>query len=206
MILGLSSGKFLIVHLRIAGWLLYGQEDKKSRVSFEFSDKTFLNYMDQRVLGELRLFDDYKEFPFIKRLGPEPFEIKSEHFKELIKSRKTNIKSLLMNQEIISGIGNIYAQEALFTSRINPQRAASSLKDDEIKSLHRNIVLVLKKAIKNKGSSIDLYRDIQGNKGGMELCLKIYDKKGEPCCVCRTKILKINIAGRGTCYCPQCQK
>jgi formamidopyrimidine-DNA glycosylase len=206
IILGLEADNFLIIHLRIAGWLLYGQVDKKSRVSLEFADGTFLNYMDQRVLGELRLVDDYKEFPFIKRLGPEPFDITAGNLGELLKKRKTNIKNLLMNQEIIAGIGNIYAQEALFMSGINPERAAYSLKDSEVKDLHRNIVAVLKEAIKNKGSSIDLYRDIQGNKGGMEECLKIYDKKGQPCCVCKTKIVKISIAGRGTCFCPHCQK
>jgi formamidopyrimidine-DNA glycosylase len=206
LVLGLSGGKYIIIHLRIAGWLLHGECRNKSRVSFKFSDGNFLNYMDQRVLGEVRLIDDYREFSLIKRLGPEPFEITSEQFFNIIKSRKTNIKNLLMNQEIISGIGNIYAQEGLFLSGINPQRAANSLSPEEGKKLHKNVSAVLREAIKNKGSSIDLYRDVWGNKGGMEKRLKIYEKKGQLCPACRHTIVKITIAGRGTCFCPYCQK
>jgi len=205
LLIGLDNKKYLIIHLRIAGWLIYPQLQKKARVVFKFSDNTFLNYMDQRALGELRLLEDYKQFSFLKRLGPEPFELTAAEFSQRLKMRKTNIKNLLMNQEIIAGIGNIYAQEALFLSGINPQRSALSLNSGEVRKLHKSIVAILKKAIRNKGSSIDLYRDTQGNKGGMQECLMVYDKKGQPCYHCKTKIVKINIAGRGTCFCPQCQ-
>lgn len=205
LLIGLDNKKYLIIHLRIAGWLIYPKLEEKARVIFKFSDNTFLNYMDQRALGELRLVEDYAQFPFLKRLGPEPFELTAGQFSQRLKKRKTNIKNLLMNQEVIAGIGNIYAQEALFLSGINPRRLASSLDAAEAKRLHKNIIAILKKAIRNKGSSIDLYRDTEGNKGGMQECLMVYDKKGQSCCKCKTKIVKINIAGRGTCFCPQCQ-
>lgn len=205
LIIGLDNKKYLIIHLRIAGWLIYPERQEKARVVFEFSDHTFLNYMDQRALGELRLVDDYAEFSFLNRLGPEPFKLTPQEFSRLLSKKKTNIKNLLMNQEVIAGIGNIYAQEALFLSGIAPQRRASSLNSQEVKRLLNNLVAVLKKAIRHKGSSIDLYRDALGNKGGMQKCLLVYDKKGQPCHNCQTKIVKINIAGRGTCFCPKCQ-
>lgn len=206
LIVGLDSKKYLIIHLRIAGWLLYPQRQAKARVVFGFSDNTFLSYMDQRALGELRLLTDYRQFSLLRRLGPEPLEMTAAQFAQRLGKRKANIKNILMNQEIIAGIGNIYAQEALFLSGIGPRRQAASLKAEKIKMLHKNIVAVLKKAIRNKGSSIDLYRDIQANKGGMQDCLLVYDKKGEPCYRCKTKIIKVSIAGRGTCFCPRCQK
>jgi formamidopyrimidine-DNA glycosylase len=206
LIFRLDNGSFLIVHLRIAGWLLCGAEDKKARVVFRLSNGKCLNYMDQRLLGELRLRKDFRDLKFIKSLGPEPFEINLSQFGKIIKSRKTKIKALLMDQSLISGIGNIYAQEALFLSRIDPRRASSSLTNAEIKLLHKNIIGVLKEAIAHKGSSVDSYRDLEGNKGGMEERLKVYGRQGEPCFVCKKPLDKLSLAGRGTCFCSRCQR
>ena len=206
LILKLRDDKFLIIHLRISGWLLYGEEDQKARVVFKFSDGKFLNYMDQRLLGELRLRKDFKDLKFIKELGPEPFEFKEEEFKKIVSSKKTKIKVLLMDQTLISGIGNIYAQEALFRARISPLRESSSLSSQEISLLFKSILEVLKEAIKYRGSSVDAYRDTRGREGGMEQRLKVYGRQGKPCFVCKTPIKKITLGGRGTCFCPKCQK
>ena len=206
LVFKLTSGKFLIIHLRISGWLLYGKKDEKGRVVFTFSDGKVLNYMDQRLLGELRLRSGYKDLSFVKNLGPEPFDISLKEFTDILRSKKTKIKVLLMDQNIISGVGNIYAQEALFLSKISPTRSACSLKDKEAESLLRNITLVLKEAIKYKGSSVDAYRDTEGKKGGMEERLKVYGREKETCIICKKPLKKISLGGRGTCFCPNCQR
>lgn len=206
LIIKLSGGSFLIIHLRIAGWLLYGSQEKNARVVIEFSDGSVLNYMDQRLLGELRLRKDYRDLDFIKRLGPEPFEIDGPEFEQILKKRKANIKSLLLNQNIISGIGNIYAQEALFSAKINPTRKADSISPAKAKNLHGKLIDILEEAIAYRGSSVDLYRALDGQKGGMEARLKVYGREGRACFVCGGKIAKINISGRGTCFCPRCQR
>ncbi len=206
LIFGLSSGKFLLVHLRIAGWIIYGQKQERSRVAIKLSDKTFINYMDQRLLGELKIADDYLSVKFIKNLGPDPLSMGLNDFKRIISASSRNIKVLLLDQSIIAGIGNIYAQEALFRSGILPQRKSNSLTDSEVKMLFQEIRAVLKEGIKHRGSSVDLYRDPSGNKGGMERRLKVYGRKGENCCSCDGIIEKISVGGRGTCFCPKCQK
>lgn len=206
LIIKLKKDKFLVIHLRIAGWLIYGREEPRARVGFKLSNGKFLNYMDQRVLGELRLLKDWQSLKFVKELGPEPFEIRPEQFKEIFKNRKIKIKALLLDQTVIAGIGNIYAQEALFLAKIDPQRSANNLTPRESELLGEKIISVLKEAIKHKGSSVDSYRDLSGDKGGMEERLKVYGRKGKPCLVCKTPIAKIQLAGRGTCFCPKCQK
>lgn len=206
LIIKLSGGKFLIIHLRIAGWLLYGKQDSRARVVFKFSGGGVLNYMDQRLLGELRVRNDYQNLKFIKNLGPEPNEITGFKFFQNLQKRKAKIKALLLNQNFIAGLGNIYAQEALFLAKIGPQRPAKSLSELEAKRLHRKIVSVLAEAIAHKGSSIDLYRVLDGKKGGMEKRLKVYGRQGLSCFVCKGKIEKVSLAGRGTCFCPRCQR
>lgn len=206
LIVKFREDKFLVIHLRISGWLLYGKEAENARVIFKFSNGDVLNYMDQRLLGELRLRKDYQDLKFIKELGPEPFEISLEKFKDILKKKKTKIKVLLMDQTTISGIGNIYAQEALFKAKILPTRESSSLNEKEMSLLHRSVLEILKEAIKYRGSSVDAYRDTEGREGGMEARLKIYGREGEPCLVCKKPIKKITLGGRGTCFCVHCQK
>lgn len=206
LIFVLKENKFLIVHLRIAGWLLYGEKNEKARVVFRLGDGKYLNYMDQRVLGELRLRRDYKDLEFIKRLGPEPFDIDADCFQNMLRDRKTKIKVLLLDQSLICGIGNIYAQEALFLAKIDPRRPANSLSSKEVKLLLDKIIFVLREGIKHRGSSVDSYRDTNGKKGGMEERLKVYDRKGKPCFICKGLITKISLGSRGTCFCPRCQR
>jgi len=206
LIIKLREDKFLIIHLRIAGWLLYGKQEEKARVVFKFSNGKFLNYMDQRTLGELRLRKNYQDLKFIKKLGPEPFEISSDEFSKILKGKKAKIKPLLMDQTVVAGIGNIYAQEALFLSKIDPQRSVTTLKNKEVQILYKAIISLLKEAIKHRGSSIDTYRDLGGQKGGMEQRLKVYGRENELCFVCKKPIKKINLGGRGTCFCPCCQR
>ncbi|MCM8763046.1 MAG: bifunctional DNA-formamidopyrimidine glycosylase/DNA-(apurinic or apyrimidinic site) lyase [Candidatus Omnitrophica bacterium] len=206
LILELSSGKSLCIHLKLTGQLIYPGDPLKSRLSFKLSDGKFLDFRDQRLFGELRIIADWRALKFIKELGPEPFDISPQQFKEMLNKKKTPIKPLLMDQTFISGIGNLYAAEALFRARINPFRPAASLSDKEKGSLFKEIKDTLQEAIVHKGSSVDQYVQLSGAPGDYANYHKVYDRGGKPCLVCKTPIKRIVQAGRGTYFCPKCQK
>lgn len=208
LIFSLNNGKFLVFHLKLTGQLIYGPADKSSRIIFYFLDDKSLNFPDMRRFAELRLTDDWKKERGIAEMGPEPFDknFTMECFKEMLFGRKTKIKPLLMDQSFLAGVGNIYAQEALFRVGVSPLRPANNLKLDEIKWLYAAIKDVLSEAIRYRGSSVDAYVDVEGKKGGMEQRLKVYGRGGEPCSNCGTLLKEIKLSGRGTTFCPKCQK
>ncbi|MCM8795993.1 MAG: bifunctional DNA-formamidopyrimidine glycosylase/DNA-(apurinic or apyrimidinic site) lyase [Candidatus Omnitrophica bacterium] len=206
LILELSSGKALCIHLKLTGQLIYPGDAKSSRVSFKLSDGKFLDFRDLRVLGELRLISDWRSLKFVKELGPEIFALTLEEFKKKLEGKKTKIKILLMDQKFISGLGNLYAAEALFRARIHPERPAFSLSEKEKEKLFKEIKDTLLEAIQHKGSSVDAYRQLSGEPGDYVRYHKVYDRQGKPCLVCKTPIKRIDLGGRGTYFCPQCQK
>jgi formamidopyrimidine-DNA glycosylase len=206
LILELSSGKSLTIHLKMTGQLVFPGNGKTSRVSFRLSGGTILDFNDQRLFAELRLLDDWRQLKFIKELGPEPFDLTAQSFKGLFTGRKTRIKPLLMDQTFISGIGNLYAAEILFRAKINPGRSAASLTEGEKECLFKEIITVLDEAIKCGGSSIDDYVRVSGKPGNYAQKHRIYGRQGKACLVCKTTIKKVNMGGRGTCFCPRCQK
>jgi formamidopyrimidine-DNA glycosylase len=206
LILELSSGRSLAVHLRMTGQLVYPGNTKSSRVSFRLSDGKSLDFNDRRLLGELRLVDDWHDMKFIQELGPEPFDITAAKFKQMLSSKKTKIKSLLLDQTFLCGVGNLYAAEALFRARIHPERPAASLKDAEKEKLFKEIKNTLTEAIQHKGSSIDQYVQVSGERGGYVKYHKVYGREGKPCLVCKTTIKRIAMGGRGTYFCPKCQR
>lgn len=206
LILEVSSGKSLAIHLKMTGQLVYPGDAKKSRVSFVLSDGKFLDFNDQRLFAELRLIDDWRNLDFIRRLGPEPFDLNPGQFKEMLALKKTKIKPLLMDQSFVAGIGNLYASEALFRAGIYPARSASSLTDQEKELLFKEIKETLQEAIKHKGSSVDQYVQLSGNPGNYAKYHKVYDRKNKPCFICKTPIKRIALGGRGTFFCSKCQK
>ena len=206
LILELSSGKFLTIHLKMTGQLIYPGNSKISRVSFKFSNGKILDFNDSRLLGELRVIDDWQNLKFIKELGPEPFEIDVKKFSVMLKNRKTKIKVLIMDQKFISGIGNLYASEILFKAKIDPRRPANSLSEKEKDLLFKEIKNVLTQAIKYGGSSVVDYVKISGEKGTYAKFHQVYNRKGEKCYKCKGKIQRISLGGRGTYFCPNCQK
>jgi len=206
LILELSSGKSLAVHLKMTGQLVYPGDASQSRVSFKLSDGKLLDFNDRRLFGELRLVDDWKELKFIQGLGPEPFDIESDKFKVMLAGKKTKVKPLLMDQAFLSGIGNLYAAEALFRSRISPARPANDLTDKEKELLFKEIKDTLKEAIQHKGSSIDQYVQLSGTAGDYVKYHKVYGREGKPCLVCKTIVKRTSLGGRGTYFCPHCQK
>jgi len=206
LILELASGESLTIHLKLTGQLVYPGDPRLSRVSLKLSDGNFLDFRDRRLLGELRLVVDWHSLKFIKELGPEVFDLTLDEFKQMLTDKKIKIKPLLMDQTFISGIGNLYAAEALFRAKIHPQRPALSLSDKEKESLFKEIKDTLNEAIKYKGSSVDQYVQLSGKPGDYVKYHKVYDREGKPCFVCKTPIKRISLGGRGTYFCPKCQK
>ena len=206
LILELSNGSALTIHLKMTGQLVYPGGFKNSRVAFHLSGGRILDFNDQRLFGELRLVDDWRKIKFIQRLGPEPFDLTYEDFKDMLSKKKTKIKPLLMDQSFISGIGNLYAAEILFRAKIDPWRSALSLTEKEKTALYKEIKEVLSSAITHGGSSIDDYVRLSGKRGDYLRFHRVYGREAKPCFVCKGLIKRVTQGGRGTYFCPKCQR
>ena len=212
IIIKLTSGDLLMIHLGMTGNLFYLERPtlmgKHDHIDLEFTDKTYLRYSDIRKFGKFKLIKSSQagEEDVLKKLGPEPLEISRNDFVKLLLRRKGGIKSVLLNQSIIAGIGNIYADEALFKAKIHPLQKVSDISRNRLIKLYQAIQKILKKAIKAGGSSVDNYRDVEGGIGFFQLYHKVYGREGEPCKRCGTKIKRIIISQRSAHFCPKCQK
>lgn len=212
VILEIEGGLYLVIHLKLTGQLIVEKSEspieKHAHVIFKFASGKDLRFIDLRRFGTMNLVDKLEKIKAYSELGDEPLasSFTPERLKEILDKRPTKIKQLLMDQTRIAGIGNIYAAEALFRARINPLRPAKTLNDSEVKKLHREIQEVLKEAIKYKGSSVDDYVTTDGTEGGYEKKLLIYGRDKKKCPVCNGEIKTIKLGGRGTNYCPKCQK
>lgn len=203
----------LVSHLRMEGrYGLYDKLDPLERhthVVFHFTDGSELRYKDVRQFGTMHLFPKGRELEEkpLKKLGLEPLDedFSLEAFKAKVAKRTTKIKPLLLNQEYIVGIGNIYVDESLFLAGIHPEREANTLSAKELEALHQAIVSTLQDAVAAGGSSIKSYVNGQGEIGLFQHQLKTYGRKGEPCSVCGHAIEKTVLGGRGTHFCPNCQ-
>ncbi|MGA9047439.1 MAG: DNA-formamidopyrimidine glycosylase [Dehalococcoidia bacterium] len=207
IIFGLSGGENLIVHLRMTGALLWNPECEEpfARIEFSFDDGGRLLYTDVRRFGTMWLVGNVSSIT--GKLGIEPLSDRFTlgYLAYILNSRSTPVKSLLLNQERIAGIGNMYADEALFHARIHPLRPGNSLDEAEIKRLHRGIQYVLKKGIKNRGASIRNYRCPDGQAGTAHEEFAVAHREGQPCPSCGGKIARTVVGQRGTYYCPRCQ-
>ena len=212
--MSLDDGRLNIIHLRMTGKLLYKQEnediDKYSCVIYHLEDKTKLIYADIRRLGTLDLIttDEISRLKGLYTLGAEPLssEFTIGYLKDCLNKSKTKIKPFLLNQKNVAGLGNIYVDEALAISKIHPERKANSLNDEEIEKLHQAINLVINEGIRDGGTSFRDYRNGLGEKGSHQDKLYVYNRKGKECRFCDTLITKIVLNGRGTYFCPNCQK
>lgn len=205
----------LVSHLRMEGRYSVHSEPKEPKnkhvhVIFTFTDGTELRYQDVRKFGTMHLFPKGEEerFPPLSELGVEPFskQFTLEFLYHKLQKTKRTIKTTLLDQKIVVGIGNIYADEALFRAGIHPLTAASEIAKDKAAALHEAIRMTLKKAVEEGGTTVRSYVNGAGDMGMFQQYLYVYGRKNEPCRRCQTMIEKIKVGGRGTHYCPKCQK
>ncbi len=210
VVLQLDEGS-LLVHLKMTGRLLVTSAreplDKHVHLALDLDDGRQLRFHDTRKFGRVYLVTDPAEVTV--GLGPEPVAVDftAADFRRLLAGRKGRLKSLLMNQEFLAGLGNIYADEALFAARLHPLRQASSLTPDEQDRLYEAIQEVLKRAILERGTTLDdsSYVDAEGHAGGYQESLAVYHRTGQPCPRCGTPIQRLVIGGRSAHFCPHCQ-
>lgn len=224
----LSNHEYLFAHLKMTGQLIYKENnknkilagghslnsmadwgDKYTRATITFSDKSELWFNDLRRFGYLKIVDQKeKDRVWEKDFGIEPLtkNFTWPNLRKLFLKRQTNIKALLMNQKLIAGLGNIYVDEACFCANVLPSRKVSKITESEIKKFFVCIPKILKIAIKNRGTTFNSFVDDNGKKGSHVKFLNVYGRAGEKCKKCGTAIQKIRHAGRGTHFCPKCQK
>lgn len=227
LLIKLSNDIYMMVHLRMTGQLIFQGDDKfaaghpddnfyaempsrHTRVYFEFTDGTHLYFNDQRKFGFVKVVDELglTEDKFLQKLAKEPWDMAPDEFYQNLQRHKNQpIKATILDQSVIAGVGNIYADEGLFMSKILPDRPTRSLSENDAKNLLRNLQTVMQLSIDSGGSTMKDYRKSDGSKGSyLEKFAQVFRKEGQPCPVCKRPIVKIRVAGRGTHICPHCQK
>jgi formamidopyrimidine-DNA glycosylase len=228
LMIDLSSNYSLVIHLKMTGQLVYvgkvrfgaghpsdslvnALPDKSTRVTIEFTDGTHLYFNDQRKFGWMRLLPtiEIPTIDFMKKVGPEPLEadFTATEFTDRFKRRSnTSIKAALLDQTVVAGVGNIYADESLWGAKIHPKRLVKSITTSEFKRLYTELRTVMNLAIEKGGSSNHTYVNAEGKKGSYMDFARAFRREGLPCPRCGTTIIKFKAAGRGTHICPHCQK
>ncbi len=209
----LEKGIRLVVHLRMTGrWVYCAPEAplaKHTHVVFRLSDGNELRFTDVRRFGgmEIVLAEALEAHSGLAKLGVEPLSegFSPEYLGEITRNKKARIKPLILDQSKLAGLGNIYADEALFLAGIHPGREAGTLSQEELKRLHLAIRHVLEEGIANKGTSFRDYVDGEGRQGQNQLSLKVYGRSGLECVTCGMPLAKLRIGGRSSVYCPNCQ-
>ena len=211
LIFPLESGKYLIMHMKMSGSLILktasSQEEVRfSRTVFTLDNGEYLHFIDLRKFGMIWLIADKEKV--VGKLGPEPLDpaFTPETLSKILSNHKAPVKALLCDQKLIAGIGNMYADEALFAGRIHPQEPGNSLDDKEITALHQGIVSVLCAGIAHYGASTSDYYRPDGTKGMAHMSFNVAHRGGKPCPVCDTTIQRTTVRNRGTYYCPNCQR
>lgn len=200
LILLLSHKDFIIIHLRLFGKMRVSKSSLPSQLNFAFDNGLWLCLSQLAFGAGAHLFQEAQLKDILKQ-GKDALTISLNDFKKLLK--KGMIKPLLMDQKKIAGIGNTYADEILFLAKINPEREASSLKDNEISAIHKAIFNVLQEAIKAGGVTLEDFVHLDGSSG--EFACRVHNQEGKPCPFCGTIIRKIKLKGRGTFFCSNCQ-
>ena len=200
----------LMVHLGMTGRILTQAAaqplEKHTHAIFHLDDGRELRYVDIRRFGQMAVVSEAALAARLSRLGAEPLEVSEEDFVARMHSRRARVKALLLDQRVLRGIGNIYADESLWRARIHPARLGSRLTREDIARLYRAIRWVLQRAIELRGSSISDYLDAEGRRGEFQRLHRAYDRKGKSCFRCGAKIRRTIVAGRSSYYCPRCQR
>lgn len=226
LIIDLDNKNSLMIHLRMTGQLIYdGKEryaaghpsenfvdklpNKQTRVIFEFQNGT-LYFNDQRKFGFIKVLEtkEVENDPFIKKLAKEPWQIEPEElYEKLQKHQNSPIKAVILDQTVIAGLGNIYADETLFMSQIHPKTKAGKITKQQAEEIIKNAKKVMEKSIESGGSTLKDYKKADGERGDyLDKFAQVFNRQGQKCPRCGKIIEKIRVAGRGTHICPNCQK
>lgn len=228
LLIDLSTNYTLVIHLKMTGQMVFVAKaarfgaghpnesligslpDRSTRVVFTFDDDSHLYFNDQRKFGWVRLMPtpEVPNIDFMKKVGPEPLEAEfsADEFAERFKRRaKTSIKAALLDQTVIAGVGNIYADESLWGARIHPKRLVGSITTQEFTRLYTELRSVMNMAIEKGGSTDKNYVNAEGKRGSYLTFARVFRREGKPCPRCGTTIIKTKVAGRGTHICPHCQ-
>ena len=215
LLVELEGTRTLVFHLKMTGQFLFAGEgterDRHTRLVVRFADgRDELRFRDVRKFGFLLCVegDPAASCRELACLGPEPLEVSLTEFRAILKGRRGRIKSLLLDQARIAGVGNIYADETLFEARTHPEAPAASLGAGAVERLYRSVRRVLASAVEAGGSTLkdEGYMDADGNPGDFQFAHKVYDRAGEPCLVCGTPIKMKRVGGRSSHFCPRCQR
>jgi formamidopyrimidine-DNA glycosylase len=205
----LAPAGHLIVHLGMTGQLTVSHSGNPvaphTHCFFILDDGRELRYTDTRRFGRIVLVPEGLMAEFIGHLGEEPLQIGAEEFCRVFGLRRARVKALLLDQSVLRGVGNIYADESLFRARLHPARIAQRLTRKQLMALHRAVREILTAAIRLRGSSISDYVDADGNRGEFQHRHRVYQREGKPCVRCREKIRRVIVAGRSSFFCPHCQ-
>jgi formamidopyrimidine-DNA glycosylase len=203
------NGLNLVIHLGMTGQLTVkhpaDQVAPHTHCFFALDDRCELRYTDIRRFGRMLIVPDTRIEAFRDRLGADPLKITLEEFSARFGSRRSRVKALLLDQGVLSGVGNIYADESLFRARLHPARIAANLEPAQLAALHRAVREVLADAIHLRGSSVSDYVDSEGKRGGFQFRHRVYQRESKPCLRCREKIRRVIVAGRSSHFCPRCQ-
>lgn len=209
--IALDTASLIVVHLRMTGALLHRRPedapDRFLRAVLHLDDGSELRFTDMRKFGGFWLVDSVDE-AMSGSIGPEPLSegFTPAHLQEALAGRKSPVKSILLDQRWIAGIGNIYADEACFEASIDPRRLGATLDAGEVTALHAAVRKVLVLAVESRGASFKDYRDAAGEQGTMHMYVKVFRRTGQPCYTCDTVIERVKIGGRSTHFCPACQR
>jgi len=212
LLVDLDADLCLAVHLKMTGRLWTPPPglppDRHTHVVMDLSDGRSLHFRDVRRFGWCRCLtlDELAALPFLKTLGPEPFAMTADDFLARLAGRSGKIKALLLDQKVLAGVGNIYADEALFRAGIRPAARADGLSAARLRRLFAAVVGVLRQGIRENGASISDYRDAHGDAGAFQNSFKVYGRGGQPCAACGARLRSEAVSGRTSTYCPRCQK
>jgi len=228
LMIDLSTEYSLLIHLKMTGQLVYVGDtrfgaghpndslvhdlpDKSTRVTLTFEDGSKLFFNDQRKFGWMRLMPtvEIPNIDFMRKVGPEPLSkdfTAKEFMQRFVRRGKTNIKAALLDQSVVAGVGNIYADESLWGAKIHPKRLVASLAEQEFTTLYTELRAVMNLAVEKGGSSNHTYVNAEGKKGSYMNFARVFRREGLPCPRCGTAIEKLRVAGRGTHICPYCQQ
>lgn len=225
LVIDLSNGFSLAIHIKLTGQLIYRDPkteklpvskqkvgtvpSKFTHVTFTLDKNAHLYYNDLRRFGWIKVVktSDVQNLPFFKSMGPEPFkDLTIEYFKKVLSSSNLAVKPLIMDQKKIGGIGNIYANDALYFAKIDPKKPAKTLSPIEVKKLYEGVHKVMEKGMKYGGSSELTYVNVLGQEGEYQRHTLVYGRQSDICERCGGRIQKIYLGGRGTYFCPKCQK